>query len=779
MTRNNQKNHINDMKRAFWTAIALTVAGMAYSQNISKGKWNVTFDGNTKTLSIVHDGQTVLAGVEAKASTGGEVLESKDAATVTAEEKDVTDIFGTGTSIEITYTMSGGMKMIQNLTLYDDNEYLMTQLALTRGDGTDVKSGQLMPLSTTEESAPMPSDGKNRMIFVPWDNDGFIGYESNALNKEMYSYAVTAIYNTENRYGIVAGAVDHDTWKNAIHVDAKDKYKLNRLECISGYTDEHTHDSLLYEGSFMPHGAVVADTVRSSRFILGCFDDWRDGLETFGRACTKVVPRREWAGGVPYGWSSWGVMQTLISYQGVTDCGDFIRDNLMPYGFHDAEGKVVLSLDAWWNDNLSSSQVKQFVDYCNENNMIPGLYYGAFCDFGGNAEASVPGTNNKYKYKDIWLKVNGRYKKVDGAYCLDPTHPGTKMFIMSDMKKFKDWGIKYLKCDFMSNGAIEADSWYNSNCYTGVQAYNEGMTFMLGKADPEMYIDLSIAPIFPYQYAHGRRISCDAWGSIGHTQYVMNNTSYGWWLNQIYFANDPDHMVMKQRDGGGLESDGVNRARLTSGAVTGAFLSGDNFSDNVAAGYPSKSREQALKLLTNEAVNEIPRTCGSFRPVYGNAATGSNAETLMTYENDNYVYLAVFSYKLMQPTTGTISFADLGIDESNVSEIKELWMDETVTPADGGFRYNCPYYDARIYRITKKTTTGIVDNGAGGLTFEDNRAVSPVSPIRSVAVYDLSGKCVYSASCNAHSADIPLTGKGVSIVKVTTDRESRIIKINQ
>ena len=51
----------------------------------------------------------------------------------------------------------------------------------------------------------------------------------------MNSYNVTAIYHPADRYGIVTGAVDHDLWKNAIHVNATDYYKVNTLELMSGY----------------------------------------------------------------------------------------------------------------------------------------------------------------------------------------------------------------------------------------------------------------------------------------------------------------------------------------------------------------------------------------------------------------------------------------------------------------------------------------------------------------------------------------------------------------
>ena len=147
----------------------------------------------------------------------------------------------------------------------------------------------------------MPNDRTNRMLWVPWDNDGFISYSANYLRTDMNSYNVTAIYHPADRYGIVTGAVDHDLWKNAIHVNATDYYKVNTLELMSGYADEHSHDSIQSEGRNTPHGTVKGTMIASSRFLFGCFDDWRVGLETYGKTCAMVNPRREWDGGTPYG----------------------------------------------------------------------------------------------------------------------------------------------------------------------------------------------------------------------------------------------------------------------------------------------------------------------------------------------------------------------------------------------------------------------------------------------------------------------------------------------
>lgn len=786
------------MKKYISLLLVLTLCAAAQAQQIKHGNWEINLDKDTKLLCIKNQANVLLQDAYASASfafdgTGAlTTYKSYDAMAIGYSNEGVSTCFGDGKKYAYIYRFSNGLVMTQTFEFYDDANSLITQLSLSTEAGTtSIKSNHLVPLVTETPQAIMPNDKTNRMLWVPWDNDGFIGYSANYLRTDMNSYNVTAIYHPADRYGIVMGAVDHDLWKNAIHVNATDYNKVNSLELMSGYTDEHSHDSIQSEGRNMPHGTVKGTAIASARFLLGCFDDWRVGMDTYGKTCAMVNPRREWDGGTPYGWSSWGVMQTKISYDGVIDVANFLKDNVRIHGFHDEKGKIVLSLDAWWNDNLSETQVKQFVAYCKENNMIPGLYYGAFCDFGGYANNDVPGTNGKYKYKDLWLKQNGRYKKIDGAYCLDPTHPGTKLFMANDMRKFKNWGIEYLKCDFMSNGAIEADSWYNKNCYTGIQAYNEGMAFLRKQAGDNIYLLLSIAPMFPAHYTHGRRISCDAWGSIDNTKYVMNNSSYGWWLNQVYFANDPDHLVMKTLDGKGNETEGVNRARITSGVITGAFISGDNYSDKVDAGYPSLSRERALSLLTNEDVNEIPRTCQAFRPVEGNASISQNAENLMCYENGKYVYLAAINYGKTIFTTlkGDITFERLGIDAGNVAEIKELWTGNTISAKATGFTYDVPFSDARIYRISKKFATDgindaqVTDDGDLDIKVE-NRTIHincTSRDVKHIRLFDLTGKIIMEQKGilgrSSYEMEIPALTKGVTIIEAATTSTQRTWKI--
>lgn len=773
------------MKRIILTAVTvgwglvLPAPAQGGGMDINEGKWHIAVDADKHTLDIDYNGRRIISNGYAAATLmlGGNArreLKSTGAKEAEMTETGVDDCFGTGRRYTLTYRMDTGEALLQEISFYDALPCFIVRLGV-KAAGGQAKSNRLAPLCTDTQTSFLPAGQDNRMLWIPWDNDAWIRFHSYKLDRSMTSFSVTALYNVASREGLVMGAVDHDTWKSAVYLKASANRQVDSLRCFSGYTSPDSRDSL-------EHGAVVADTVRSARFMVGCFDDWRQGMESFAATCGLVAAPRTWHSSAPYGWNSWGVLQTEVSYESVMDAMRFIRDGLMPRGFHDSEGKVCISLDSYWT-NLTDPQVMQFVDSCRQWNMIPGLYATPFADWA-KTDREVPGSNGKYRMSELWLRRNGIPAEIAGAYCLDPTHPGTKIAIMSNIARMKRLGVKYIKLDFMCDGAVEADSWYNKKVHTGIQAYNEGMAFIRKQTGEDIYLNLSIAPIFPYQYAEGRRISCDAYSSIENTQYVLNSTSYGWWTGGLYFANDPDNLVLKSIYHNGLESKGENRARVTSGAVTGAFINGDNYSKAVARGYPEESRKLAMELFTNEEVNEITRLCGrSFRPVEGGLGNEDGAENLFIGESPDYWYLAVVNYnKVFFRVSGKALFARLGIDAADVGAVRELWTGTTVGHDADGFSYDVPAKDARIYRIAKKHVPDAVKGTAAagaGIRISSCGTVVHVessSALTEVKVFNLQGMQLAGIPCNSSSCSFSLP-PGLYVVRASAAGSAAALKV--
>ena len=204
-----------------------------------------------------------------------------------------------------------------------------------------------------------------------------------------------------------------------------------------------------------------------------------------------------------------------------------------------------------------------------------------------------------------------------------------------------------MKLDFLSHGSLEGLH-YDPSVTTGIQGYNQGMQYLRGKLGSKMFISESIAPIFPYQYAHSRRIACDAQQSkISNIAYTMNGVSLGWWISgRLYQFNDPDLMVF---DNGPNSNE--NQSRFINGAVTGVFLNGSILTN-------SASVSLAQTCLTNVAINAVARVGKTFRPVDG--ATGTGAADILSRQDGKNWNTAVFNYN-SSSANQTVSLDSAGL----------------------------------------------------------------------------------------------------------------------
>lgn len=802
-------------------AFTATVTAAAADYNVSEGDWSFSVEEGTGRLTVSHSGTRVLNGAYASVTynylgeTEEHTISSLDAGKMPqVKVAEVNDCFGQGKSYTLTYEAEGAV-LRHILNFYPSHPYMIVQASVSSADGRQVQSRSLTALAVSEPSTPL-NGAFNRTVWVPFDNDGHVKYEVNLMkdNEECVSHEVGYVFDGESRRGLIAGSVDHDTWKSAVTIAGTNGYRIEKFECRSGHTDYFTRDVIA-------HGKVKGATVSSARYFVGLYDDWREGLNDFADANISVAPRLEWKGGNPMGWSSWGVQQNYINYDGVEESARFIKDSLYDLGFHDNNGQTVISLDAFATDNIPSNKLytlgtKVFSDGTYRDgretkqgtNQILGQYGGHLVVWGWVLDSKVDGTGLNgtpdYYWRDLALKANGELIKMNsnGGYAIDPTHPGVKANLEYAMKQYSRNGVKYVKFDFLNNGICEGDSWYDPEVTTGVQAYNYGMKLLREEAEKYgMYVVESISPIFPYQYAHGRRTCCDRFSEIGESEYVMNAMTYGWWTDRLYTVNDPDQLVMCKGGHGARETLGENRARATSGMCTGAYLFGDNFSEKVVytddkdghsrgevVGYPAESRERALIIMGNADINDYVRNhTGSFMPVDGHKPSRSqSAESVFMRNTGDALYVAVFNYDRVFTSSGTVSFERLGIDGSEVTAAKELWLGETVDYDGEGFSYSIPAKDVRVYRFTLKGGSGGITSAEADGTGEGEarvmrtgarrfQAVVPGATVEGTEVYSVAGQKVSSG----RGAEIDLEGcpEGFYLVNIRlADGRVRAVK---
>lgn len=283
----------------------------------------------------------------------------------------VEDRFGTGVRHEFIFTEPANgddVSLRQDFYVYDGRDYVLTELTVA-GSGV-LCSNYLAPVSVNTAYDLYEAAETNRMLKVPFDNDGFVRYHKNRLDGEMTSYEVSAIYEGLGRNGIVVGSVEHDRWKSAVEVKASADGRVERLKVFSGVADKETRDEL-------PHGKVKGPEVQSALMFIGAFDDWRDGMEEYAHANTLVQPMRDtWTRGTPFGWQSWGVMADKNNYDVDVAVSNYFKETLAPAGFHNSLGLNIMSIDAW--DNMDSGQRSAFTRIVKANGQVPGTYVTPF-----------------------------------------------------------------------------------------------------------------------------------------------------------------------------------------------------------------------------------------------------------------------------------------------------------------------------------------------------------------------------------------------------------------
>lgn len=578
----------------------------------------------------------------------------------------------------VTLTGAGLPTMRQRITLRRDHALLSVEVS-----GAGLSSDHMAPLVADGPGCVALGRAEQpRALRVPYDNDQWARYEAAPLAGAGQSYEVAAFYDNASRRGLVVGSVTHDTWKTGIRYTGAtrgDAARLDALRAFGGIADAGTRD-------VAPHGAVTGDTLVSPTVMVAAVSDWRDGMEAFALENVRRRPMLAGPGGVPFGWNSWGSIQSGLNAEKALAVSDAFAHGWPGGGFQ--EEPAWINLDSYW-DNLSDADLRAFVRRVRANGQRPGIYWGPFVYWGSDLSRPVEGS--EATFGDIVLRApDGTPLRLDGAYALDPTHPATRRRNEATIDRFRALGFRYIKLDFLTHAALEGGlkngHRHDPSVETGVQAYHRGMRDITRRIGGAMFISASIAPLFPHGYAHARRVSCDSYGAIGETEYAMNSIGYGWWLSgRLYAYNDPDHLVLL-----GHTPD-ENMARVTSGAIAGTvFLNGDDVTNPAA-------RRRVGAFFANRAINGLARRGRAFRPVEGN--TGDRAPEVMTLQDGAEHYLAVFHYDKAAGAQKRVDLARAGLDPGVEYNVEDLWTGR-IQRAQGAITVSLRPAHATILRLT-------------------------------------------------------------------------------
>jgi hypothetical protein len=358
-----------------------------------------------------------------------------------------------------------------------------------------------------------------------------------------------------------------------------------------------------------------------------------------------------------------------MTFEDAMKSSDYLK-TLSDNNYHGKDNVTYMNLDAW-STNVEN-RMDEFIAKLKENGQTLGMYHTPFAYWGDDMNAKVLNIPSDYTWGELVLKTyDGKYyPKQEGTmyYPLDPTHPGTKELMKYTFDKYKEWGVKYVKLDFM-NGASSEGMHYDPNVKSGIQAFNEGMKYLNECATyddgTQMFLQLELAPYFPYQYSHSHLVTSDIHhGGMFTSKYTLSCNTYGWWLEKLFPYSDSGIFTLEEVDNIPLSDEELAKTRINSLVVAGSQL--------LVCINPDRADHVNLaeKYLTNKDVMELARVNAPFTPIEG--ATGNEPASVYMYRDGNSVYFGVFNLSDSE-TTITIDFDRAGIKDNQTYMAKDLW----------------------------------------------------------------------------------------------------------
>lgn len=542
---------------------------------------------------------------------------------------EINDPIGKGSCLNVVHEdEKKATRLIQHITLYEKQRFLLisAEAEAKSADGF-VETRSFSPFSIVPAMGGkcfLPGQ-QSRFVDYPFDNDNWVDVicqkwpGGNGGNVSGISYEVASAYDAVTSSGFVVGSLVHDQWKTGIRYAAS---KTGYVDSLIVYGGAAVADNPALPASYggldgthdhIQHGSIREQAVLSPLLYLSASTDVRKDLVEFGRTIIRIEGGLHWEGSAPFYWNSFGV-EGVLGYEKVMMPGDVakISDFISSLPHFNQYTRPVMSIDSYDQSIYTTNVLSSISKYAKKKGQQMGFYFGPFVSWSWkNNLDQTKLTGTEYYLRDIVLRDANHnpipYKNGDwAAFPLDPTHPGTRAYMVAQLQKARAIGASFIKIDFMTAGSLEAASWYDRSVRTGMEAYSKGMTLFKHLIDSimgkEVFITMAISPMFPHQYAHTRFISTDVYSHLrndqkgfphwGSTSASMISASHLWWVQgTLWHYTNMDVSIMKNFQKNPDLTEQEIKVRMISMATLGSILGdGSDLRNKLAA-------ERARKFL--------------------------------------------------------------------------------------------------------------------------------------------------------------------------------------
>ena len=484
------------------------------------------------------------------------------------------------------------------------------------------------------------------------------------------------IYNRQSHQSIFLGALTSNRFLTILrlHVDTSnsasprvtaweaDSTGTTELELENSLDHSPSQDRIELRLPVAPDGDLS-----SEELALSVGNDYHAQLETYGSLIREIHHARVSAPPL-MGWWSWTAFYFGLNQGAALANAEWESQHLKSYGynlFHIDEGYQYARGEYITPDAAMFPNGLTPVEYQIRGlGLTPGIWTAPF---------EVSERSWVFQNHPDWLVKNAQGQPIhaghvtddkDQLYVLDTTNPGAQDYLRTTYSKLvRQWGIHYIKMDFMDDTAIEG--YYSKPNTTAMEAQRTGLQIIRDTVGDDVLLDkdgsVMLNPVGLVDYG---RISQDT----GHTFDASRDAATGiaarYFMNRNYFVSDPDAFTVSTQtipDQSWHES--VKPASLDEAEVSIALAAVSGGMFEIGDNLPSlENSPERLALIENQDLIDMIRLGRASKPIDLMSYAPADGQPSIFYlkESGRQSILSVFNWT-DHAAERTVQLAALGL----------------------------------------------------------------------------------------------------------------------
>jgi alpha-galactosidase len=284
-------------------------------------------------------------------------------------------------------------------------------------------------------------------------------------------------------------------------------------------------------------------SLSSERVMFAAGANYYAQLEAYGAAVRRLHHARVSAE-APMGWWSWTAFYGGINAGDVLTNADWLAKHLKQIGynyFHIDEGYEYARGEYVTANAPQFPEGMRSIGYRIIND---GLTFAIW-----TAPFEVSNRSWVYQHHKNWLVHDAQGNPIfigyvdrhaDRLYALDTTNPGAQAYLRYTYRVLtRDWGVRYIKLDFMDSSAVEG-YFYRPNT-TALEAQRLGLKIIRKTVGEGVLLDKDGSALLgPVGLVDEGRISVDTGHSFDSSKDAAPNIAARFYMNRNFYISDPD-----------------------------------------------------------------------------------------------------------------------------------------------------------------------------------------------------------------------------------------------